>query len=178
MRRKGKKIRELDREAFIQAYQELAPKIYRHIYLKVSSVEVAQDLTGEVFLKAWQYLLRFPKAIKNIRAFLFKTANNLAIDYYRKKKTLTLEKEKIDKKALHNPHFEDKIFVKEEFVKVKKALDSLREPYRQALVLRYLDELSLREIAKVLKRNPGSISVILHRGLKKLKEKLEKNYEA
>src|SRR3972149_8302653 len=65
----------------MENYNELVNQIFRFIYLKTSSKEIAEDLTQDCFLSTVKYLK--DKEVRNIKAFLFRTARNKVIDYYR-----------------------------------------------------------------------------------------------
>jgi RNA polymerase sigma factor (sigma-70 family) len=72
-------------DSFGELYDQFLDPIYRYIYLRVSSVEVAEDLAGEVFFKALKSLKKYKKR-KNLpfSAWLFRIAKNILIDHYRK----------------------------------------------------------------------------------------------
>ena len=75
-----------DPDAFGELYNIYVDQIFRFIYFKVSRKEEAEDLTAEVFLKTWQYINEEKaKKIDNLKAFLYQTARNSVIDFYRKK---------------------------------------------------------------------------------------------
>src|SRR3990167_9106594 len=69
---------------FINAYDKYHAGIYRFLRLKVATDEIAQDLTSEAFTKAWNIITTENKYPKNDRAYLYKTARNCLVDYYRK----------------------------------------------------------------------------------------------
>jgi len=72
------------RKIFSKIYDRYIDKIYRFIFFKVNSQEIAQDLTSETFLKGWESFKNGTK-IENPQAYLYKTARNLVIDFYREK---------------------------------------------------------------------------------------------
>ena len=76
-------------EAFTKAYDELSDAIFRHCWFRIGDRERAKDLMQETFTKSWQYISRGEK-VDNLKAFLYRVANNLIIDEYRKKKELSL----------------------------------------------------------------------------------------
>ncbi|MBI2577363.1 MAG: RNA polymerase sigma factor [Candidatus Wildermuthbacteria bacterium] len=76
-------------EQFLTAYDQHADAIFRHCYFRVYDRELANDLMQDTFTKTWQYILHGSE-VKNIRAFLYRVANNLIIDHSRKKKTISL----------------------------------------------------------------------------------------
>jgi DNA-directed RNA polymerase specialized sigma24 family protein len=75
---------------FMQAYDNFADAIFRHCYYRVFDRERGKDLMQETFMRAWQYLNKGEKVL-NMRAFLYRIANNLIIDESRKKKEQSLE---------------------------------------------------------------------------------------
>ena len=75
-----------DTDAFGRLYDIYADRIYRHIYYRTNNVEDAQDLTQEVFMKAWQALPKYKKSRTPFLGWLFTISHNRVIDYYRTKK--------------------------------------------------------------------------------------------
>lgn len=159
-------------EQFLKAYDELADPVFRHCYFRVSDREKAKDLMQEAFTKTWIHICNGGK-IENIRAFVYKVANNLIIDHYRKKKDDSLDTLQADG---FDPGFDDreKLFSSLDAKEALAAIQKLDELYREAVMMRYIDELSPKEIAGVLGVTENVVSVRIHRGLKKLKETLEK----
>ena len=80
----------MDEKAFGEIYQTHLDAIFRHCYFRVSDRDQAQDLAQATFIKTWEYL-RKGKRIDNMKAFLYKVANNLVVDYYRQKKAISLD---------------------------------------------------------------------------------------
>jgi DNA-directed RNA polymerase specialized sigma24 family protein len=72
-------------DEFIALYDEMADQLFRHCFFKLSNRELALDLVQETFSRTWEYISS-GKEVNNIKGFLFKVANNLIIDEYRKKK--------------------------------------------------------------------------------------------
>ena len=158
----------MDHDNFISVYDEYAEAIYRHCFFRVSSEEQAQDLMQDTFLKTWNYLCN-GNEVQNMRALLYRTANNLIIDYYRKKKSLSLDA------ILENapdPAAESttKMNERHEAAFVISCLSQLDEDCRQVITMRYVDELPVKEIASILEEKENTVSVRLHRGLKKARK--------
>lgn len=149
------------------AYDAHADAIFRHCYFKTGERELAQDMTQDVFLKVWSYLQQ-KHSILNMRAFLYRLADNLVIDWYRKRKSQSLD-------ALMEGGFEpveadNKI---EESTEVSLALAKLRElgeDDQELITLRFVEGLSPSEIGEILGQNENTVSVRIHRALKKLRE--------
>lgn len=164
------KINQGDKGAFLEAHSYYAPKIFRHIYYRIGSKENAQDITQQVFFKVWEYFVASEKKIDNLNAFIYRTANNLVIDYYRKaeRKNLTLE-DISEKKLATEPSYLSEVDQGLEIVKIKKALLGLKPEQQQLIVWRYIDDLSIGQIAELSNKSNNAVYVSLHRALKELK---------
>jgi len=167
-------------QKFGRIYDKYVESIYRFIFIKVSSHETAEDLTSEVFLKSWQVFQSSEtrkskrEKIRNPRAFLYATARNLVIDFYRTKKRdkiLSIEEAKEIEDI--EQRIEEKEKVRSDLALIQKRLNSLKEDYQNVIIWRYVDGLSIREIAKILDKSPGAIRVLLHRAMKQLKEQFD-----
>ncbi|MEX2054153.1 MAG: RNA polymerase sigma factor [Candidatus Colwellbacteria bacterium] len=162
---------------FTKAYDEYADAIFRHCYFRISDRERAKDLMQETFIKAWSYVLKRDEPIDNIRAFLYKIASNLIIDEYRRtRKTSSLE-------TLQEDGFQigiaevitDNIGNKLESEYVLRVIKRIDGKYREAVIMRYMDGLSPKEISEITGETQNNISVRISRGVKQLKEILKEN---
>src|SRR5512137_2880149 len=79
-----KKAQHGDQHAFGELYECHAPVIFRYLFAHLDSRMDAEDLTGEVFLKAWQSLPKYNEHGVPFQAFLFRIARNVLVDLYRK----------------------------------------------------------------------------------------------
>ena len=161
------------KETFSQIYDQWIEKIYRFVFLKVNSEEVAQDLTSETFTRGWESFKSRLK-IDNPSAFLYQIARNLVIDYYRQKgRTQIISAENtliIDPKS----DFTEKAVLTSDVNTVKMALNNLKEDYQNVIVWHYLDDFSIQEVAKMMDRTEENTRVLLHRALESLKQKCNK----
>jgi len=164
---------------YIDACETHSDALFRYCYFKVSDRDISKDLVQETYMKTWEYLARGEK-IDNIRAFFYKILNNLIIDHYRKKKSVSLdmlsEENHFEQASSHDEvrSMEDKI----DGEKALMLLYKIPELYKDVIVLRFVEDLSIKEIADIRGESENSIAVKIHRGLKKIKEVLkEKNYE-
>jgi len=161
------------RDKFLKAYDELSDSLFSHCFYRVSDREVALDLTQETFVKTWEYMAN-GKEIGNLRPFLFKVAGNLIIDHYRKKKSDSLD-------TLQEAGFDvasedaQRIVSSSEGKHALEALGALDEKYRQVVLMRYVDELSPREIGEIIGESENAVSVRINRSINKLKELLKFN---
>ncbi len=172
-------------EAFIKIYKLFVDRIYRFIFLKTSNKEISQDLTSDVFLKAWQYIQSNKvKQVRSLSSFLYAIARNRVIDYYRQKnrRAKEVELDNSEKIADTKQAISEKIDISFEIKKINKALEQIKEEYKEVIILKYIEELSTKEIAQILNKDKGNVRVLVHRALNVLREVLDnddnnKNYD-
>ncbi len=165
-----------DPEAFAKLYDEYVKRIYRFVYFKVSNHEEAEDITSEVFLKAWNYLSESTE-VKSFGGLLYRIARNCVIDFYRAR---TARPEIVmvgsDNKEIEigdgGKWYAD-ISSKVEAQKILSALQKMKQEYREVITFRYVDELKIEEIAEITGKGQIAVRVTLHRALKKLKDIVE-----
>lgn len=159
-----------DPEAFGYLYDNYVEKIYRFVFFKVSSKEEAEDLTSEVFLKAWDYLISEGKEVGNFTGFIFQIARNKVIDFYRtraRKQETALDPEL--EISMVDKNFEQ-VAANQELEKLLNIIKQLKQEYQEIVLLRYVEEMSISEIARILEKSSLNVRVTLHRAGKKLKE--------
>jgi len=160
---------------FTKVYDRYVESIYRFIFIKVNSQEIAEDLTSDDFLKSWKvFQEEKSEKIRNPRAFLYTTARHTVIDFYRTRKPgriLSIE----DTKEIEDigQQLEEIENVRSDLASIKSALKELKEDYQNIVIWRYVDNLSIPEISKILDRSPGAVRVLLHRAMKQLKEEVQ-----
>lgn len=171
------RLKSKDKQAFIKAYDLYIGQIYRFIYFKVGSKEEAEDLTSAVFLKTWGYIQEGNLTdYKTLKSLIYKIARNLIIDHYRKtsrqeKVSISIsagdcELDLIDEKQDIARQME----LKMEFAGLEARLAELKDEYREALVLRFINELSIGEMADILNKPRGNVRVLIFRALEALKK--------
>lgn len=152
---------------FLAGYDAYADALFRHCYIRVRDREVAKDIVQETFTRTWQYLSS-GKQVPHLRAFLYRVANNLIVDGVRRKHTTSLDS------MMEEDGFEPRDESAKDPVDIPaarealKLLDSLDELYRTAVTMRIIDELSPKEIARILGVSENVVSVRIHRGIERL----------
>lgn len=158
----------LERE-FLEAYDKYADDIFRHCYYRLFDRERAKDVMQDTFMRTWEYMQKGQK-VENVRALLYRIANNLIIDFVRKKKESSLDELQ---EAGFDPAIADddmsRISARMDGAKAIEALQQLDDTHREVLVMRYVNGLEPAEIAEVLDQTPNTVSVRIHRGLEKLR---------
>ena len=154
---------------FQECYEKFSDAIFRYCYFQTSSREKALDFTQDTFVKTLEYLKEEKNKVENIRAFLYKVARNLIIDERRRKKSESLDKmqeagfdvkNKVDEIEVHENEFDVK--------RVLEVVDQLELKYREVVMLRYVEDMSIKDIASILKDTENNVSVKIHRALKRL----------
>ncbi len=157
---------------FGRIYDRHIEEIYRFVFLKVSSREVAEDITSQTFLKGWEVFKKESEKVKNFRSFLYQIARNLVIDHYRSRRQfLSPEDISLGKKD----DLMEKAELNSELLKVKKGLEKLKGDYQDLIIWHYLEDIPIKEISNMLGKSEGSVRVATHRALNALQEKLEEN---
>lgn len=162
-------------EQFTNAYDEYADALFRHCTFRIGDREKGRELMQDAFMKAWEYLAK-GNEVENIRALLYTTANNLITDTYRRKaKRQEDSLEDMQENGFDVEGSEDTARNAEAAItgqRVTQVLQEIDEPYRTAVIMRYIDDLSPAEIATALDISANSASVRINRGLKKLQSLL------
>jgi RNA polymerase sigma-70 factor, ECF subfamily len=158
-----------DEKAYARIYDRYYKDIYRFVFFKLNTVELAEDVAAEVFFKVWQYIYS-GKKVKNLRALFYTTARNMVIDQYRKNKEILLNDfiEPRSEYVSDNP--ETRVIQKQELADLQHALSRLKEEHSEIVVLRHMHELSFNEIADITGKRANAVRVILHRAVKELKK--------
>lgn len=148
--------------------------LFRYFWSKVGQRELAEDLTGDVFMRMLSALPRYRPTGVPFRAWLYGIARHRLVDYYRKeggREGLPLEQaERRDHSGSTDPALlaEDILSLE----RIQQALAQLSEPQREVIALRFLSELSVQEVAAVLGKSENAVKALQHRGLAALRRVL------
>ena len=162
-------------EALVTAHEKM---VYNLVYRMVGNTEDAQDISQEVFLKAYRYLARFNRQA-SFSTWIYQIAVNTAIDELRRRKgkeTLSLEEEyEGDKKNFHKqyaspgPNVEEQVLEKEGLHSLKQAVFALPEEQKTVVILRDMEGFSYEEIARITGTALGTVKSRLARGREQLR---------
>lgn len=159
---------EKQRQAVLtEAHKDYAKGLTSHAFFKLHNAPMSDDLVQDTFLKTWKYLVSKGK-IDLMKSFLYRVLNNLIVDEYRKRKVTSLD-------VLLEKGYEPSADPRERLVNILDGkalvllLARLPEKYRKVMRMRYLQDLSLKQIALITGKPINTVSVQLHRGLVKLK---------
>jgi RNA polymerase sigma-70 factor (ECF subfamily) len=156
-----------DAEAFGDLYQQHLDAIYRYTYYRVGSHEEAEDLTEQVFLKAWESVPGYREEKTPFRAWLYRIAHNTVIDHYRRhKESLPLDDH--HSVADGEPDLEARLVSLEQSERLARAMARLKPIHQHVLVLRFIEGLGARQVGSILSQSAGAVRVLQHRALKEM----------
>ena len=163
------------------AFGELAnlfyEEIFRTVYYRTRNPMDAEDITQDIFLKAYKNLPKLKKA-KRFRTWLFRITINQIRDFYRKKRILALfgtrfESHMIDESGSLNgdqPNALDNLLKEEFWKRVGSLSDKLSSMEREVFLLRFMNHFTIKTISQILKKSESSVKTYLYRALKKFRK--------
>jgi len=161
-----------DSSAFGSLYDRYQPAIYRFIVVKVGSREEAEDITHHVFLSAWTKVRTYKHRGHPFSSWLYQIARNMVIDHYRSRRD-DVSLDKLDPESSIIPAAaQADLSMKLQLEKVHRAVKELKPDYQDVIILRFVEDLPLKEVSAILKKSEGAIKLAQHRAIKELKKKL------
>ena len=167
------KARQGDREAFGELYDFYVRRIYDFVYYRVSSKEMAEDLTSDIFFKALAKINSFNPEQKNssFGAWLYRIARNRVIDHYRSHRPVaSLEED--ENTFSDGGDLAEELKQQEERKIILKYLDILKPEQKELLLLRVWDERSYKEIALITGKSEAALKMAFGRAIKVLRQKM------
>jgi RNA polymerase sigma-70 factor, ECF subfamily len=172
----AEKVMSGDIDAFGAVYDRYASALLRHLSYRTPNREIAEDLLSKTFLKVWEYV-RSGKKISYLRQFLYTTATNALTDFYRRKDSSDVLSE--DMTDYDRPDENDRTTVmldgEYDRLALDRALSKIKPEFRDVLVMRYIDELEMKEAAAALGVSANAVYVRTHRALKALKKAIQED---
>ncbi|MBI2013546.1 MAG: sigma-70 family RNA polymerase sigma factor [Candidatus Colwellbacteria bacterium] len=170
-----KKAKDGESHAFGLLYDWYLPKIYRFVLLKVSHREEAEDITHQVFLKAWTGIADYNHRGFPFGSWLYRIARNSVIDHYRSSgrvgTEISLESAGIELPDSENK--DSKIDSKLQLEVIMQSIPRLKEVEQDVLLMRFVDDMPHEEVANVIGKSVGATKLIQHRAIRNLKDILK-----
>ncbi|MFT7557511.1 MAG: RNA polymerase sigma-70 factor (ECF subfamily) [Planctomycetota bacterium] len=158
-------------DEFLNIYDQYSDELFRYCLVKVRNRDVALDITQDTFIRTWEYR-NGGKEIENPRAFLYRVAKNLIIDLSRKRISYSLDqlieegKELGATSAIEASTWQDRI----DSAMALDMLKNLDGDSYDLLLLRFIQDLPVTDIAAMRGQSVNVVSVRIHRALQKLKD--------
>jgi len=151
-------------QAFGELYEKHAVRVYRYAWALVGNRHDAEDITAQTFLRAWQAIGRYRWLGRPFSSWVLTIAHNLAVDHVRNNRNGDRPAEtQSTGKTVHNPEAICQIRVETE--RLTDAIMRLRPTEREVVVLRFVDDLSYDEVARMLGKTVNAVRVIQYRAL-------------
>lgn len=153
-------------------YEQFSPMLYRYAYRLLGEVQLAEDCVADTFTRFLHTLQRGGGPKKELKAYLYRTAHNWIVDRYRRAAppVLELNPETVDESG-EQPG--DLLQAQEQQARLRAVLFELTPDQRQVVVLKYLENLSNREVAATVNKTVGAVKSLQHRALDNLRRLLE-----
>lgn len=159
-----------DTDAYRRLYEEYDAPIRRFLAAKLRRREDVDELCSEVFLRGWEYMTA--NRVENPRALFYRVAHNLIVDHYRASSAVpesvlveTLEEVLPDPSSLV-----EEVATKQEMSALLEKLRQLKKEYQEVLLMKYVQEFSVEEIAGALQKSSNAIRVLLFRAKRALRK--------
>lgn len=159
-----------DSSAFGALYDHYQAIIYRFILIKVGRREEAEDITHQVFLSAWQKMASYKHRGFPFSSWLYQIARNQVIDHYRSNKNdVSLDASDPESFAAAVDHQAD-LGEKMQIEKVRIAIARLKPDYQDVIILRFVEDMSIKEASAALGKSEGAVKLAQHRAIRELKK--------
>ena len=166
------RARQGEQEAFAQLYENHFDKIFRYVVLKIRNQAEAEDMTQQVFIKAYESIGSYQSQGVPFTAWLFRIAHNQMVDYVRKqskRQTVPLDE---SLQIMDDCDVEHEVETKIEMEKVDLATAKLTKAQREVISLRFAGGLSITEAAKTMRKSEGAIKALQHSAILALRKTL------
>lgn len=161
--------------AFGLLYDKYQEQIFRFIYVKVGRREDAEDLAAQVFLQALTNLAGWRDLGYPFSSWLYRIARNAVIDYYRaSKNNISLEDLPAEQFATMAAELEVDADIALSIAQIRKSMLALKEEYQDVLLMRFVEDMSIKDTAGALGKSEGAVKLLTHRAVRALREKLKK----
>lgn len=165
-----------DREAFSALYDSYIDRVYRHVYYRVSNQADAEDITQEVFARAWKAIDRYRQTGAPFVAWLTSIAGNLIVDHYRKRqKNMEIDEVLKDAPGVQVISPEEQAEINLDNYLTKEAVLKLKGDKQKVILMHFIDGLSYTEIAAALHKTENAVRVIQFRALSDLKDLIKRD---
>lgn len=155
-------------------YDQYVDKIYAYIYHRVGSAELAEDLTGQVFMRMLEAVRTGAGWRTSFSGWLYRIAHNLVVDHYRRKRRASFVD--IDDAAPALAVTGDPVHLTEsefERERLRAALAKLTEEQAQVITLRFLEDLSIAEVAEIMDKTEGAVKALQYRAVLALRRVMQ-----
>ncbi|MGD9142949.1 MAG: sigma-70 family RNA polymerase sigma factor [Dehalococcoidia bacterium] len=166
-----------DAESFGRLYDIFINKVYQYVYYRVSNKEDTEDITQQVFIKAWKAINKYKITSKPFIAWLLRISRNLIIDFYRSKKAMVYINSEFEipgaeksPEHLAESEYDQRV--------LRNIIQKLPYEQQQVIMMKFIEGYTYSEISASLNKSEGAVRVIQHRALKKMQGILEEEKQS
>jgi RNA polymerase sigma-70 factor (ECF subfamily) len=167
------KAKQGDKGAIGELYRRNVDVIYRYIWTRVRETTVAEDLTGSVFLKALEALPTYEPSGKPFLAWLYRIAYARIVDHWRQQERRT-EVPLLETLPAREPQPHEVLEAEADWGRAMELIAQLTDDQQDVLILRFIGDMSLTEVAETLGKTLGATKALQHRALAALARMLER----
>jgi RNA polymerase sigma-70 factor (ECF subfamily) len=161
-----KKALKGDKKSFEKLYREYFDGLWRYVYSRIKLKDITSDIVSESFIALYENVKSI-KHYKAVKSYLYKIAKNKLIKYYSREKTVNLSEFDLDRFEIQQK--ETSKTQNKLIIKLEEILKKLPENYEEVLRLRFLANLKIKEVAKILDKTENNVKVMQNRAIKKAK---------
>ena len=158
-----------DRVAFAELYDAHVDAVYRYVLYRMREPSDAEDVTSDVFTRAFAAIHRYRWQGKSFLAWLYTIARNAVTDRRRRQRP-TVDLDDAYGLAEEGPTAHDRAVRGEQVDALRGAVKHLTTEQQEVLALRFIENMSSRQVAKVLGKNEGAIRALQFRALGRLRK--------
>jgi RNA polymerase sigma-70 factor (ECF subfamily) len=166
-----------DPEAFGQLYTKYVEKIYNYVYYRTGNAQDAEDLTAKTFYQALRHVHRYVDRGLPFSAWLYRIAHNLVANWHRDRSRRQVIS--LDTMALvsERPDPEARMQLEDDQQRLLRIIRYMPDDRQQLLILKFVEQMTNREIAQIMGRTEGAIKSLYHRTLLSLRDTWEGGQE-
>ncbi len=164
------RAKQLDPAGLRALHQRFYQPVARYIQFKVGDPRQVEDLTGEVFVRVLQGLKRGQSWQDSPQGWIMGIARHVVADYYRQKERLPQVElsEHLAAAAPANPVYQANLNERNRLL--HQAIQQLSDDQREVIMLRFMEEIDIQNVARVIKKTPGAVKALQYRALRALAE--------
>jgi RNA polymerase sigma-70 factor (ECF subfamily) len=164
----------LEPEAFGELYEEYYSRIFGYVLRRTANLQLAQDITSEVFFKALKGINNFYWRGISFSSWLYRIASNEIANSYRRNVNDHKYLQEVRTSPLSQDYISAELELRknEEYQTLWEGISRLPPEYQEVITLKYFEDKELKEIAEILRKPEGTVKSLLHRGIEKLRSTL------
>lgn len=154
-------------------HDQFYPVVYRYVHFRLENQQVCEDIAGEVFLRLLTAVQHKDAAIQNMKGWLLGTASHLINDHLRRRYARPTEN--LDDVEIPSPETpEDTTIANQQHREIRTAISRLTNEQQHVLALRFTEEFSLEETARLMGKKVGAVKVLQFRAIESLRRLLDR----